>query len=210
MAIINKGKSFANGEQLTADKLNQVIDNATFTTSAVDNVSTQLAGGAIIVKDGGVTTAKLTDANVTFAKLTDVIDDDTMATATDTTLATSESIKAYVDSNGITQTTGTAPYYGCRAFGSFDGTASSPMTPISSGNIASIARTATGTYTITLTTAMDSVNYCVVANSYHNVSVAYGNSTDVTIVSSSQFTLITAQTTAGPYNSPLVSFSVFA
>lgn len=108
MAIINKGKTFANGEQLTADKLNQVIDNATFTTSAVDNVSTQLAGEAIVVKDGGVTTAKLNDsavttakivdANVTFAKLTDVIDDDTMATATDTTLATSESIKAYVDS----------------------------------------------------------------------------------------------------------------
>lgn len=108
MAIINKGKSFANGEQLTADKLNQVIDNATFTTSAVDNVSTQLAGGAIIVKDGGVTTAKLNDsavttakiadANVTFSKLTDVIDDDTMATASATKLATSESIKAYVDS----------------------------------------------------------------------------------------------------------------
>ena len=128
MAIINKGTSFNNGEQLTAEKLNQVIDNATFTTSAVDNLSTWLSGGAIIVRDGGVTTAKLNDsavttakitdanvttakiadanvttakiadANVTFAKLTDVIDDDTMATASDTTLATSESIKAYVDS----------------------------------------------------------------------------------------------------------------
>ena len=128
MAIINKGKSFNNGEQLTANKLNQLIDNATFTTSAVDNLSTWLSGGAIIVRDGGVTTAKLNDsavttakitdanvttakiadanvttakiadANVTFAKLTDVIDDDTMATASDTTLATSESIKAYVDS----------------------------------------------------------------------------------------------------------------
>jgi hypothetical protein len=71
MAIINKGKSFANGEQLTADKLNQVIDNATFTTSAVDNVSTQLSSGAIIVKDGGVTTAKLNDGGVTTAKLND-------------------------------------------------------------------------------------------------------------------------------------------
>jgi hypothetical protein len=121
MAIINKGKSFANGEQLTADKLNQVIDNATFTTSAVDNVSTQLSSGAIIVKDGGVTTAKLNDgavttakiadanvttakiadANVTFAKLTDVIDDDTMATASATKLATSESIKAYVDNVSV-------------------------------------------------------------------------------------------------------------
>ena len=137
MAIINKGKTFANGEQLTADKLNQVIDNATFTTSAVDNVSTQLAGGAIIVKDGGVTTAKINngavttakiadsnvttakiadsnvttakiaDANVTFAKLKDVIDDDTMATASNTTLATSESIKAYVDAatGGFTPST---------------------------------------------------------------------------------------------------------
>jgi hypothetical protein len=71
MAIINKGKSFANGEQLTADKLNQVIDNATFTISAVDNVSTQLSGGAIIVKDGGVTTAKLNDGGVTTAKIND-------------------------------------------------------------------------------------------------------------------------------------------
>jgi hypothetical protein len=46
---------------------------------------------------GSILTADIADANVTFAKLTDVIDDNTMATATDTTLATSESIKAYVD-----------------------------------------------------------------------------------------------------------------
>ena len=108
MAVISKGQTFATGDQVTALKLNNLADNATFASGSVDNVSTQLSGGAIVVKDGGVTTAKLndgavttakiTDANVTFAKLTDVIDDDTMATATDTTLATSESIKAYVDS----------------------------------------------------------------------------------------------------------------
>jgi len=117
MAVISKGQTFATGDQVTALKLNNLADNATFASGAVDNVSTQLSGGAIVVKDGGVTTAKLNDsavttakitdanvttakiadANVTFAKLTDVIDDDTMATATNTTLATSESIKAYVD-----------------------------------------------------------------------------------------------------------------
>lgn len=114
MAVISKGQTFAAGDQVTALKLNNLADNATFTSGAVDNVSTQLSGGSIVVKDGGVTTAKLndgavttakiTDSNVTFAKLTDVIDDDTMATASDTTLATSESIKAYVD-GGFTPST---------------------------------------------------------------------------------------------------------
>jgi len=119
MAVISKGQTFATGDQVTALKLNNLADNATFASGAVDNVSTQLAGGSIVVKDGGVTTAKLNDgavttakitdanvttakiadANVTFAKLTDVIDDDTMATASATKLATSESIKAYVDSS---------------------------------------------------------------------------------------------------------------
>ena len=115
MAIINKGTAFSNGEQLSASKLNALIDDATFGTDSVDNSSTLVnANGAITVRDSGITAAKLTansvttakiaDANVTFEKLTDVIDDDTMDTATDTTLATSESIKAYVDSLGLTTT----------------------------------------------------------------------------------------------------------
>ena len=158
MAIINKGKSFANGEQLTADKLNQVIDNATFTTSAVDNVSTRLSSGAIIVKDGGVTTAKIADANVTFAKLTDVIDDDTMATASATKLATSESIKAYVDGNGITQSTGTAPYYGVRAWCHYNG---SSQLIQSQGNIASVTRHNTGEYEFFFTEEMPFSSYVI-------------------------------------------------
>ena len=121
MAIINKGTAFSNGEQLSANKLNSLVDGATFGTDSVDNASTIVnANGAITVRDSGVTdaklasgavstakiaadavtTAKILDANVTFAKLTDVIDDDTMAAATDSTLATSESIKAYVDGGG--------------------------------------------------------------------------------------------------------------
>ena len=97
MPIINKGTSFSNGEQLTADKINNLLDLATFDQSATDSASTTVnSASQIVVADSGITTAKLKDANVTFEKLTDVIDDDTMDTATDTTLATSESIKAYV------------------------------------------------------------------------------------------------------------------
>ena len=60
-----------------------------------------------LIADNAVTTPAILDANITFAKLTDVIDDDTMATATDTTLATSESIKSYVDATagGFTPST---------------------------------------------------------------------------------------------------------
>ena len=79
-----------------------IADDAITPALIADNAVTTPA-----ILDANVTTAKIADANVTFAKLTDVIDDDTMATATDTTLATSESIKAYVDATagGFTPST---------------------------------------------------------------------------------------------------------
>ena len=151
MAIINKGKTFANGEQLTADKLNQVIDNATFTTSAVDNVSTQLSSGAIIVKDSGVTTAKINDGAVTTAKILDanvtkakienlsdytvlgnvsggaaapaevsILDEDDMASDSDTAIATQQSIKAYVDEYVLKYSGATGTFNGTTSFQDLD------------------------------------------------------------------------------------------
>jgi len=128
MAVISKGQTFATGDQVTASKLNALADNATFASGAVDNTSTQLSGGAIIVKDEGITTAKLdddavttikiADSNVTKAKIEDladmkvlgnvsgsaaapaevgVLDEDDMTSDSATSLATQQSIKAYVD-----------------------------------------------------------------------------------------------------------------
>jgi len=85
MAIINKGTAFSNGEQLSASKLNDLVDAATFGTDSVDNASTIVnANGAIAVRDSGVTaaklatgavtTAKILDANVTKAKIENVAD----------------------------------------------------------------------------------------------------------------------------------------
>ena len=99
MAVITSGKTFANGEQLTADKLNQVITAATFATGAIDNGVMQIVSDAITVRDGGIS----------FAKLTDVIDDDTMATASSTKLATSESIKEFVGVKQRTRVSSTTP-----------------------------------------------------------------------------------------------------
>lgn len=69
MAVLSKGTTFANGDQVTAVKLNNLVDASTFVSGAVDNISTQLSGGGIIVKDGGVSTAKLADSAVTAIKI---------------------------------------------------------------------------------------------------------------------------------------------
>jgi hypothetical protein len=119
MAVITSGKTFANGEQLSASKLNQVITAATFNASdAVDGSTMTLVGGAMAVRDGGIVTAKIADSNVTKAKIENVanmkalgntsgsaaapqevaiLDEDTMSSDSATSLATQQSIKAYVD-----------------------------------------------------------------------------------------------------------------
>jgi hypothetical protein len=130
MAVLSKGQTFATGDQVTALKLNDLVDDATFVAGAVDNASTQLSSGAIIVKDGGVTTAKLNDAAVTTAKILDanvtkakienlsdytvlgnvsggaaapaevsILDENDMASDSNTAIATQQSIKAYVDAS---------------------------------------------------------------------------------------------------------------
>ena len=91
MSVITKGKTFANGEQLTAGKLNQMLDAATFNTAAVDNTKTTLSGGAITIAPNAISFSELSDGLVN--------DTDTMTDASATTLATSESIKAYIDSS---------------------------------------------------------------------------------------------------------------
>lgn len=130
MSVITAGTTFSNGEQLTADKLNLMIRNATFDNSAVDLTSTFVdSNGAIVVRDSGiteakiasnaVTTNKIANSNVTKAKIENVadmkvlgntsgsatapqevsiLDEDDMASDSATSLATQQSIKAYVDS----------------------------------------------------------------------------------------------------------------
>jgi len=106
---ITPGNSFNPTETVTSTKLNDLgSPTAALTAASIGTAdiaddavtSALIADDAItsaLIADNAVTTPAILDANITFAKLTDVIDDDTMATATDTTLATSESIKAYVD-----------------------------------------------------------------------------------------------------------------
>lgn len=60
MAILTSGSAFADGNQVTATKLNLAVTGALFVDGqATDGTTTYVNGTAISVKDGGITAAKL-------------------------------------------------------------------------------------------------------------------------------------------------------
>jgi len=121
MAIITTGKTFGTTDAVTSVDLNNVANAATF-NDPVDETSLELITsgtniGKLQIKDAGVTKAKIenvanlrvlgnTSGSAVAPQEVEIIDSDTMTGATATNLATSESIKAYVDSItiGVNQT----------------------------------------------------------------------------------------------------------
>jgi hypothetical protein len=191
------------------------------------------------IDDDAITTAKILDANVTNAKMaTDSVDtaqivDDAVTSAKiaeDAVDATALNVSGngtagqslLSDGDGsfswgdaITKTSGAAPYYGIRAWANFDGTdydGSGNCTIRSSGNVASIVRTDTGRFTVTLTNAMPDTNYAVVG------SVArFGISSDTDNVtfthyatnSTTEFVFQTSDASANTFFDPIIaSFAV--
>jgi len=155
MAIITSGKTFANGEQLSADKLNQVITEATFNASdAVDGSTMTLIGGAMAVADEGIVTGKIAPGAVNFSKLTDVLDEDDMSSDSDTSLATQQSIKAYVD--GLP---------GIKAHCVWNGILTGTNAPISGSGVTSVTRNSAGNYTINLSVTAPSANFTTLVSS---------------------------------------------
>jgi hypothetical protein len=223
MAILTKGQTFANADSVTSTKLNNLVDAAAFVAGAsgtTDNTSLEVNGsGRLQVKDLGVTSAKIDNSAVTTVKIAD--SNVTTAKIADANVTTAKILDANVTTakiadNNITASklsgsqTGTAPIFGARAFGAFNGTATSPITPIKAGNITSITRTSTGIYTVVMTTAMPDANYCVIANAYHAVGVNGADSVSIVINNSTTFTFTVLSATGAPYNPIYLGFSVFA
>ena len=118
MAILSTGNTFGTTDTVTNTKLNNIANAATFDDPVDDSTLELHTDGKLRVKTSGIGTTQIASSSVTKAKIENVanmkvlgnvsgsaaapaevsvIDDDTMATASATTLATSESIKAYVD-----------------------------------------------------------------------------------------------------------------
>ena len=77
-------------------------------------------------------------------------------------------------------TQGNAPVFGARAWCVFDGTLTGTNAPASGGNVASITRTAVGTYTINFATPLPTAYYSLVATCYGGSYVLLGSGTFTT------------------------------
>jgi len=90
---------------------------------------------------------------------------------------------------------GTAPIFAVRSWGKINPNGASNPSSVVGGNIASAVRTGVGTITVTMTTAMPSTNYSVVASSLGQVVSGVDNRTQVSvsIISTTQFAIILAQ-----------------
>lgn len=141
MAVLSKGQTFADGDDVTHTKLNNLVDAATFVAGAsgtTDNSTLEVNGsGRLQVKDSGITTGKIGASAITTSKIANstattdgitfpkmrylsdmtvignvsggattpsevtILDEDDLASDSATSLATQQSIKAYVDTLGV-------------------------------------------------------------------------------------------------------------
>jgi len=134
-------------------------------------------------------------------------------TGTTESLVSPAKVLAAIEANveGITHTSGSAPYYGCRAF-VFIEDGSNASNTWTGQNIASVVRTATGAYTVTFTTAMPDAEYAVAIgpSNQSNPNIGYGMAIGFTGKSASSFSVRTRRVTDHTiFDCDQMSFSVF-
>ena len=112
---------------------------------------------------------------------------------------------------------GSAPVYACRAWVNFDGTTAganpAPMTIRGSGNVSSVTRTATGTYTINFTTAMPNTNYATTFSYNRSDGSLSANGSfcpDIAIRNTGNVSIATYTATTGRADAPFVGIAIFA
>jgi hypothetical protein len=205
MGVLDTTYTFTATDVVTSAKLNNVIDQTTFTSSAIATGNNTLAvttSGQLKVNSSGITANELGDNSVITAKILDA------------NVTTAKILNSNVTAEKLSGSqSGSAPIFGARAYGSFNGQATSPITPIKAGNVTSITRTSTGIYQVVMTIPMESSSYCVVANATHPGFVSYASNCYIQFVNSTTFNIVTGYfnypSTSALYNSENVNFAVF-
>jgi hypothetical protein len=90
-----------------------------------------------------------------------------------------------------------ATAYGCRAWVNFNGTSASPITPRASGNVSSVTKSATGKYTVNFTNALVDANYAVSFGTGNADANSYGNTQNISAMSTTSFSFITTIQSGG-------------
>tara|TARA_X000000950_G_scaffold288115_1_gene403370 strand:- start:3795 stop:5129 length:1335 start_codon:yes stop_codon:yes gene_type:complete len=159
-ASVNFPVSFSGDDVTFDDKVTATTFEGDLTGNVTGNVTGDLTGNVTGSADS------LTGKTFTT--------DDTLANASDTEIPTALAVKTHVQnsvpSSLITTTSGTAPYYGCRAWANFDGLATASPVILASGNVASVTRVSEGLYDVIFTTNMPSANYAILIGGADNFS----------------------------------------
>jgi hypothetical protein len=140
---------------------------STLGTMASQNATAvAITGGTITgitdltVADGGTGASTITANSVILGNGASTLSGNLVAPSTSGNVLTSNGTTWTSAASIITATTGSAPYYGARAWVNFNGTGAVAIR--ASGNVSSIIDNGTGIYTVNLTTAMPDTNYSIV------------------------------------------------
>jgi hypothetical protein len=158
------GTAGASGQVLLSAGGSNTPTWSTLGTMAAQNSTTvAITGGTITgitdltVADGGTGASSITANSVILGNGTSALSGNLVAPSTSGNILTSNGTTWTSAANIITTTTGSAPYYGARAFVNFNGTGTPAIR--ASGNVSSITDNGTADYTVNFTTAMPDVNY---------------------------------------------------
>ena len=131
------------------------------------------AGG---LPDLSITTADIADSAITTAKIANA---------------------AVVAADLSGAQSGSAPIYGVRAWCTFNGATTGTNAPTSGANVSTVQRTATGSYTITFTTALATSNYCIIGMTDNGSSSTVINVVEIASRSTTSFSIVTAYAGGG-------------
>ena len=163
------GTAGASGQALiSAGGANTPTWSALGTMASQSASAVAITGGTITgitdltVADGGTGASTITANSVILGNGTSALSGNLVAPSTSGNILTSNGTTwtSAAAPTGITATTGSAPYYGARAWVNFNGT--STVTIRDSVNVTSITDNGAGDYTVNFTTAMPNANYSTV------------------------------------------------
>ena len=208
------GTAGASGQALVSAGSGNTPTWSTLGTMASQSASAvAITGGTITgitdltVADGGTGSSSITANSVILGNGSSALSGNLVAPSTSGNILTSNGTTwtSAAAPTGITATTGSAPYYGARAWVNFNGTGAVAIR--GSENVSSITDNGTGDYTVNFTTAMPDANYAFAVGSSKS-SGDLNTPNSVTVLASS-LRVVTIAYTTSPRDQDYICVSIF-